>query len=38
VEWLRSQGKLDRAFVYGFDEQPASRETAIRQLFGGIKA
>ena len=38
VEWLRSQGKLDRAFVYGFDEQPASMETAIRQLFGGIKA
>ena len=38
VAWLQQQKLLDRAFVYGFDEQPPSMAPAIRQLFGGVKA
>ena len=35
---LQRQGLLDRAYVYGFDENPQSCEPQVRKLFGAIKA
>ena len=37
VQGLESKGLLDRAYVYGFDENPASCEPQVRKLFGATK-
>lgn len=38
VKSVGDAGLLGRAYVYGFDERPRSYRSAIRQLFGAIKA
>ena len=35
---LKGLGLLDRAYVYGFDENPQSCEPQVRKLFGAVKA
>lgn len=35
---VAAAGLLARAYVYGFDERPRSYSSAIRQLFGAVKA
>eukprot|EP00051_Salpingoeca_urceolata_P008965 m.110276 g.110276 ORF g.110276 m.110276 type:complete len:586 (-) comp16033_c0_seq3:126-1883(-) len=37
VEALRAKGWIDRAYVYGFDENPVSCEPQVRKLFGATK-
>lgn len=38
VAALTARGLLDRAYVYGFDENPPSCEPQVRKLFGAVKA
>lgn len=38
VSKLEAAGLADRAYVYGFDERPASYGHAIYQVFGAVKA
>ena len=37
VEALQAKGWLNSSYIYGFDEAPREFETALRQLFGGVK-
>eukprot|EP01079_Euglenida_sp_SAG-EU17-18_P003013 gene3013-3573_t len=37
VQQAQRQGILDRCFIYGFDERPASCEPAVRAYFGEAK-
>lgn len=37
VAFLESKDLLDRAYVYGFDENPVSCEPQVRKLFGATK-